>query len=71
MPSRHPSAANLAPTWVRQADVLKSVAKASIFTARLTIDVTRALRGRIKMIALQRGFTAAELPEREYGGGQS
>jgi hypothetical protein len=50
-------------------------AKASIYTARLTIDVTSALRGRIKVIAFERGVTAAEmlreLLEREYGGGQS
>lgn len=64
-----------ASTWVRQADAPENVAKASIFTARLTVDVTPALRGRIKVIAFERGVTAAEmlreLLEREYGGGQS
>jgi hypothetical protein len=68
-------AADPASTWVRQADAPENVAKASIFTARLTIDVTPALRGRIKVIAFERGVTAAEmlreLLEREYGGGQS
>ncbi len=63
-----------ASTWVRQADAPEIVAKASIYTARLTIDVTPALRGRIKVIAFERGVTAAEmlreLLEREYGGGQ-
>jgi hypothetical protein len=63
-----------ASTWVRQADAPEVPAKASIYTARLTIDVTPALRGRIKVIAFERGFTAAdmlrELLEREYGGVQ-
>lgn len=67
-------AADPASTWVRQADTPEVVAKASIHTARLTIDVTPALRGRIKVIAFERGLTAAEmlreLLEREYGGGQ-
>jgi hypothetical protein len=66
-------AADPASTWVRQADA-PDVAKASIYTARLTIDVTPALRGRIKVIAFERGVTAAEmlreLLEREYVGGQ-
>lgn len=63
-----------ASTWVRQADAPEPAAKASIYTARLTIDVTPALRGRIKVIAFERGVTAAEmlreLLEREYSGGQ-
>lgn len=67
-------AADPASTWVRQADAPEVVAKASIYTARLTIDVTPALRGRIKVIAFERGATAAdmlrELLEREYGGGR-
>lgn len=68
-------AADPASNWVREADAPEIVAKASIYTARLTIDVTPALRGRIKVIAFERGVTAAEmlreLLEREYGGGQS
>ncbi len=40
------------------------------WTARLTIDVTPALRGRIKVIAFERGTTVAEmlreLLEREF-----
>jgi hypothetical protein len=68
-------AADPASTWVRQADAPGVAAKASIYTARLTIDVTPALRGRIKVIAFERGVTAAEmlreLLENEYGGGQS
>ena len=31
------------------------------FTARLTIDVTPALRGRIKIAAFQRGLTVADM----------
>ena len=62
--------ADPASTWVRQADVPEIPAKASIYTARLTIDVTPALRGRIKVVAFRRGITAAdmlrELLEREY-----
>ena len=46
--------------------------KANSYTARLTIDVTPALRSRIKVIAFQQGLTVAEmlrgLLEREYGG---
>ena len=66
--------ADPASTWVRQADAPAVAAKASIYTARLTIDVTPALRGRIKVVAFERGVTAAEmlreLLEREYDGGQ-
>jgi hypothetical protein len=68
-------AADPASAWVRQADATEVVAKASIYTARLTIDVTPALRGRIKVIAFKRGITAAEmlreLLEREYGGSEA
>ncbi len=68
-------AADPASTWVRQADAPENIAKASIYTARLTIDVTPTLRGRIKVIAFQRDVTAAEMLRellgREYGGGQS
>jgi hypothetical protein len=34
---------------------------AAAFTARLTIDITPALRGRIKIAAFQRGLTVADL----------
>lgn len=36
-------------------------AKADLFTARLTIDVTPELRGRIKVVAFQRGVTVADM----------
>ena len=56
--------------WIKAAEVLPRDGEAAGFTARLTIDVTPALRGRIKVIAFQRGVTAAdmlrELLEREY-----
>ncbi len=62
--------ADPASTWVRQSDEHEIPAKASIYTARLTIDVTPMLRGRIKVVAFRRGTTAAdmlrELLEREY-----
>ena len=35
--------------------------KADLFTARLTIDVTPELRGRIKVAAFQRGITVADM----------
>ena len=53
--------------WVRAPD--KSL-PAAANTARLTIDVTPALRGRIKVTAFGRGQTVADmlraLLEREY-----
>ena len=43
---------------------------APAYTARLTVDVTPALRGRIKITAFQRGLTVADmlraLLEREF-----
>lgn len=56
--------------WVRVPEPAASLPPA--FTARLTIDVTPALRGQIKVTAFQRGQTVAgmlrALLEREYGG---
>ena len=37
------------------------VSKAETFSARLTIDVTPALRGRIKVAAFERGLTVADM----------
>ena len=48
--TRAPDGANYPPT-----------SKADIYTARLTIDVTPELRGRIKLAAFSRGTTVAEL----------
>jgi hypothetical protein len=57
--------------WVRQTGTLEAPAKALVYTARLTLDVTPALRGRVKVAAFRRGITAAEmlreLLEREFG----
>jgi len=53
-----------AETWVRQGDgaVLGSTTRrADLYTARLTIDVTPALRGRIKVAAFRQGVTVADL----------
>ena len=48
--------------WVRTPE--PSAARAGtgdLFTARLTIDVTPELRGRIKITAFQRGLTVADM----------
>ena len=57
--------------WIKAADTPpggKAVGEA--FTARLTIDITPELRGRIKIAAFRRGVTASdmlrELLEREF-----
>ncbi len=58
-------------TWIRTPDArTNGVGVDHGFTARLTIDVTPALRGRIKIVAFRRGITVAdmlrELLAREY-----
>jgi len=53
--------ADPASAWVQQVDAVMAAAKASVYTARLTIDVTPMLRGRIKVVAFQRGVTAVEM----------
>ena len=62
-----------AQTWVRQGDGTANVSttrRADLYTARLTIDVTPALRGRIKVGAFRQGVTVADmlraLLEREF-----
>jgi hypothetical protein len=51
-----------AESWVRAADVRPNgnCAPAN-FTARLTIDITPELRGRIKVEAFRRGITVADM----------
>ena len=44
--------------WVQ---ALEKPPVADAYTARLTIDVTPALRGRIKITAFRRGLTAADM----------
>jgi hypothetical protein len=68
-PKRDP----IADSWVRQGDAQEGFAaraKADVFNARLTIDVTSELRGRIKVAAFRGGVTVAdmlrEVLEREY-----
>ena len=60
-----------ADAWVREPD--PRTGSAVEYTARLTIDVTPVLRGRIKITAFERGITVAEmlrtLLEREFGEG--
>lgn len=48
--------------WVRTPEPCPNIgAKADLFTARLTIDVTPELRGRIKVAAFGRGVTVADM----------
>ena len=51
-----------ADTWVRTREAPSSrESDASLFTARLTIDVTPEQRARIKVTAFQRGQTVADM----------
>jgi hypothetical protein len=51
-----------AEAWVRSPESLPSRdAEQSLYTARLTIDVTPGQRGRIKVAAFQRGLTVADM----------
>ena len=57
--------------WVRASgDGKSSLTATDAYTARLTVDVTPQLRGRIKIEAFRRGLTAADmlrtLLEREF-----
>jgi hypothetical protein len=65
---RRPAVDPAAQAWIPQQVGVS--AKAPNYTARLTIDVTPVLRGRIKVIAFERGVTVAEmlreLLEREF-----
>ena len=55
-----PPASPQAEAWVRQGDG-ECLQKGDLFTARLTLDVTPAMRARIKVSAFTRGTTVAEL----------
>jgi hypothetical protein len=50
-----------AESWVRATDRSADRGSSDEFTARLTIDVTPALRGRIKVVAFRRGLSVAEM----------
>lgn len=47
--------------WIKAADTSPRDSDTAGFTARLTIDVTPELRGRIKIAAFRRGITAADM----------
>ena len=47
--------------WVCTPDRSAERGSGEEFTARLTIDVTPALRGRIKVLAFRRGLTVADM----------
>ncbi len=49
-----------AEAWIREGDGA-ALQKADLYTARLTLDITPALRARIKVSAFTQGVTVAEL----------
>lgn len=68
-----PMADAQARAWIRQASG-QITANGSVYTARLTLDITPELRARIKVAAFQKGVTVAQMlrelleahfPERE------
>lgn len=63
-----------ADRWVRRSDEAMPpvhLPATEVFAARLTVDVTQELRGRIKIAAFKRGSTVANLLrqilQREFG----
>jgi hypothetical protein len=48
-------------SWVRAPELPTGRTPNIEFSARLTIDVTPAMRGRIKIAAFQRGLTVADM----------
>jgi hypothetical protein len=51
-----------AESWVRTPDPHSSAnVAADIYSAQLTVDITPALRGRIKIAACRRGVTVADM----------
>ncbi len=51
-----------AESWIKAPDAQSLRADATAtFTARLTIDITPELRGRIKIAAFQHGLTVADM----------
>ncbi|RZZ90203.1 chromosome partitioning protein ParB [Pseudoxanthomonas winnipegensis] len=49
-----------AEAWIREGDGA-ALQKADVYTARLTLDITPALRARIKVSAFSQGMTVADL----------
>jgi len=59
---RPSNAAHDPEDWVRaEPETTGQTSRAEIYAARLTIDVTKALRARIKMAAFSRGVTVADM----------
>lgn len=51
-----------AESWIRSPDPSSTSSNSTeLYTARLTVDITPALRGRIKIAAFQRGITVADM----------
>ena len=51
-----------AESWIKAPDAaLARAAENAAFTARLTVDVTPDMRGRIKVAAFSRGVTVADM----------
>ena len=49
-------------SWIKAPDKLSGAAMdGAAFSARLTIDITPELRGRIKIVAFRRGVTVADM----------
>ena len=66
-----------AEAWIRQGDA-DALNKGDLYTARLTLDITPALRARIKVSAFTQGVTVADLLRglvmswwRDYGNTQA
>ncbi|MBS0225950.1 MAG: chromosome partitioning protein ParB [Proteobacteria bacterium] len=55
-----PPANPQAEAWIRQGDA-DALSKGDVFTARLTLDITPALRSSIKVSAFTQGVTVADL----------
>jgi len=55
-----PPASPHAEAWIRQGDA-GALKRADLYTARLTLDITSALRARIKVSAFTQGVTVADL----------
>ena len=49
-----------AEAWIRQGST-ESLQKGDLYTARLTLDITPAMRARIKVSAFTQGVTVADL----------
>ncbi|MNJ63988.1 hypothetical protein D3C77_599210 [compost metagenome] len=49
-----------ARAWIRQ-EANRTLGKGHVYTARLTLDITPALRARIKVAAFSEGVTVAEM----------